>query len=565
MLSVGSGRVLSAFGLLAICASMLWCVAEQWTGRFNPSYGNNYMNLFGLVPHSDAVGYRDESFGQGTTGVWSYLAANRPLAQGLRDFTTLIAGLSYPGTAIVQAIALGTALWWAARSVLLWRGPGAALIFVTLSIIMARPFVGTTMTEPLALYVSWLAIPFVVEALRSGSSQHAIVALLGITLALLMRMGSLVTLPALVLWGVIVFGCGDWRRAGKALTIGIGVLAVGWAATWLLYKLYAPEQDAIGQNFAFILCGLTVAGDWSTCTKLYANEAQTLPTAHLARFFYAQALRNVAVDPAPFIAATTRNVDDFLSGLPTFFLNGYGGGGAPKWLAYATVPGLALTMGFLATWRERFFWIAFWLSLTLSAAIIIRDDGWRALYATHALCALFFSFALSIKWPRSWALPSPIVSTRSGYVFVAIIFAALVGPRGMRFATSLAYPSSAELNVGNVYAGGRAMTGFVIVPNDTPPASDFVPFSEFEKAFKSQVPYHHAPDVMLAFAAQRLPIAFVAPPPLNGHTPQIKLFAPLSMLQDRSVPAWRVTLGANLGSDPNIFYVQAVVAADPIR
>src|SRR5262249_33307581 len=136
---------------------------------------------------------------------WGLLGARRPMAQALRDALMVTSDYSFVAAVTLQTLFVSIALYFSARSLARWRGIWTAVAFVGLVWMIARPFLPTTLTEPLALIIALAFVPYLLEALRSRSLANALVALTGLTVALMVRMGNLFLIPFMVVWLPIAF------------------------------------------------------------------------------------------------------------------------------------------------------------------------------------------------------------------------------------------------------------------------------------------------------------------------------------------------------------------------
>src|SRR6202011_391668 len=110
-----------------------------WSAHFNPT-DPNYMSIAGLVPHSDSAGYYKDTFHLAFFGDWELMGSRRPMAQALRELTTVAAGYSYVGTLIIQ-LALMVLMLYATSSVLAMHyGIWAGIAFAGFAFIIARPY-----------------------------------------------------------------------------------------------------------------------------------------------------------------------------------------------------------------------------------------------------------------------------------------------------------------------------------------------------------------------------------------------------------------------------------------
>ena len=101
--------------------------------------------------------------------------------------------------------------------------------------------------------------------------------------------------------------------------------------------------------------------------------------------------------------------------------------------------------------------------------IMFHHDGWRTLYATHPLLAMMF--ALGFANPLAVATQQPPIRPSRVIAFSAILSLAFIGaPAVVKLLGETAAPAPVA---GQRFVHGGAMTtGFVIVPDGTPPLTD---------------------------------------------------------------------------------------------
>jgi hypothetical protein len=209
---------------------------------------------------------------------------------------------------------------------------------------------------------------------------------------------------------------------------------------------------------------------------MYAVEFSHLTTEReQAAFLYSKALSVAAQDPAPMMWQMLKNVQNVTSNLPGFMMFGYlRERDLAWWPLVFLVPGFSWAFWYRGTRRELIFWGLMLGSIASSAAIIFADEGWRVFYTTWPYVALFIS--LGFASPGVLRIPVPwfkSFSLRTGTVFVSILAGLMiVTPVATRasYSGSLT-PSpaeSAKLASQELILAARTMTGFAVIPDDTP-------------------------------------------------------------------------------------------------
>ena len=227
-----------------------------WSG-FASKADVNYFGIGGRIPQSDAGTYFFAPFEVGYAGRWGTIPSYRPLAAAFRVAITGMAGLSYSYSIVIQAMLLAAALAFAARNIGRWLGPWSALAFVGFALIMIRPFLGTAMTEPLALVFALCGVAFLADALRTRCFNSALAALVCISAAQAMRAGAFLLIPAIMAW--IFLARFDHHRWLKRAALILAVAAAPHLLSEIVRWLYAAPNVSSSGNMAYIVCA--VAGE----------------------------------------------------------------------------------------------------------------------------------------------------------------------------------------------------------------------------------------------------------------------------------------------------------------
>ena len=447
---------------IAACASLL-CISAMWTGILR--HGDpNYSNIGGLVPFSDAANYLGAAFDQSKDGVWNAITLRRPLAASFRSVLLLFGDFSLQYMLILQAALVAGAACFAANAIMMWRGVWAAIAFFALTYIYGRYFVPTTLTEPFGLFWALLSIPYFIRAFGDRSVSAALVAFAMTAVALMTRMGSMFTIPALMLWLVWQFGNdakAKLRIGATAVVILLGV----FGTNSLLQRAYGSANSSMTGNFAYVLCGLSLGTGWEGCQKKLGPPQPGFEDA-MTQKLYAEAWNNLRADPTPFFQRLVDNVDEFRTKFPEVLWSGYGKVEEPDWLPRVALTALSLIGLCYGATRiasvELTFWALLWASILASSAVIYFDDGNRAFAATQPMIALFFALGLSIRKTQSLQRSAHARPARSGVLvlLVAAIFFICLPWVTHRFASNDTLANKAPSVKPNeaVVFGGRQMS-----------------------------------------------------------------------------------------------------------
>jgi hypothetical protein len=546
-------RMLRSFlvrsGFPIAAGAFVFCISAMWAGLVRPG-DFDYANIGGLVPFSDAHFHFAAAHDQARDGTWMPFAQRRPIAAAAESVLLFSSYYSLPIMLILQACLLAAAACFAAHAVAMWRGIWAGIAFFGLTYIYARTFVPTTLTEPSGLFWALVSIPFFIEALRSGSVKPALVAFAMTAVALMTRMGSMFTIPVLLIWLVWQFG------QGSAAKLRIGVMSVGillgvLALNALLQKAYGTGEDLTGSNFSYVLCGLTAGAGWEECPAELAAEGQPLKgnEAAASKQLYSLAEKKFRARPEVFFRRLADGVAKFASEFPDVIWRGYRTAvDEPDWLFRNALTAISL-MGlvYIAARRakplELSFWTLLWTSIVVSSSMVYFDDGPRTLAASHPLMALFFAIGMSS--PQSVPSEAPLRLRLWRYGCLGLVVAAVLfvcvpwiahrfSPIGAMVGDRLV-PKQDEAFV----FGGRRMSGFLVVKDDQPLRSD-VPtlhLADFEALIReSGVEYGQG---LLHPVTPPLPFGFVFAPRLEkGLLSANQFIVPAYVIERRNVSAW---------------------------
>ena len=607
----GQIQLWGIYGMPVLLALFLFALsAGGWSGYFQTT-DLNYLSIASLVPHSDSSDYYVETFHLGYFGTWEAVGTRRPMAAAFRQLMAFAAGYSFTGTLLIQLALTVLALYLASTFLTRWYGIWAGVGFAGLAFNIARPFLSTTMTEPLAYVWALFSLVFFIQSVRQHSLVHALVGLAALTVALLMRTGDLFAIPFMVLWVGFAFAKRTAARVqlmGLAAAVVIAVLLVNFAVK----HFYGEKGVDLGDNFAMVACGLSLGKDWTGCTKPYEATLSSLPNEHdESVFLYTKAWENFIAHPDVLISQIWTNCSLFMQnvwsfmfagyiklyeldwiGQPNFFLLTLLAGILFVWRSTAVTEGLFLILicadlylahsmahlflltlltAIIYVWRktsatERSFWLAMLASIVLSAAIVMAADPWRALHVTHLFFAGFLVLGLAAPQVSRGTETPPALNWQLGAAVLAasmlvfLLFPAIahaLALRELRAHPMLPTPRIHE----EIVPGGSRLTGFLVVADDEPlphavPALHASEFAKLIRTTRLEDDFGPFLDQVLP----HLPFAFVntgrMDVPTKGTT---RYIAPPEVLWRKDVWAWRFTTRSWAPG-----FLQDVVSAEPL-
>jgi hypothetical protein len=536
---------------IAACAFVL-SISAMWSGILRPS-DPNWANIGGLLPFTDAVAYYASAHDQARDGIWETLGSRRPIAAAFRSVLMFFGSYSFQAMLILQLCLLAAAACFAAYAVAIWRGVWAGLAFFGFTYVYAHQFAPTTLTEPLGLFWAWLSIPFFIETFRRGHVKPALVALALTSIALMTRMGSMFTIPVLMLWLVWQFGkelAEKFRILMAAFCIFLGIFAFNF----LLKAAYGTDESSSAGNFAYVICGLSMGTTWQGCVGKLASQGISVAETHdLFNRLYAMAWENFRETPSLFFGRLADGAGTFLANFWQVMWRGYFTNiDEPDWvwrnsLTAISVIGLFYLAARRATRLELTFWLLLWASIILSAAFVYLEDGARIMAASHPLIALFF--AAGFTGPALAATDEPDRNrlTRGGLAILMLAAVLFVGiPWVAHRLSPVEEVAGARLSAkrGEAFVfGGRRMSGFLVVKDGEPLRNDVATLhlADFEATIKQSGVENY--QGLLHPVMPALPFGFVIAPRLEKNIGSYRQFiVPAEVLERRDVPAWHFYL-----------------------
>ncbi|MBR1142363.1 hypothetical protein [Bradyrhizobium sp. AUGA SZCCT0431] len=561
-------KFLQFWGLPLTLCLFIFSMSGTWAGLPRPGDFNG-ASIGGLIPFSDAHGYFAAAQDQARDGYWNGMALRRPFAAAFRSILMGAAGFSYAQMLLIQVILCAAAVWVAARSILIWRGPLACLAFVALSLMFCRSFLATSLTEPLGLIWSFLSVACFVESFRRKSLQFALLGVAWTFMALMTRMGAMFLLPALLLWVMCCFG-DRWRNKFRIGVILIAIVGTGLATNFALQKIYGRGADISGSNFAYVICGLSIGQDWSSCPVRYAVQLKQVGNAEKAQtdFLYAKAVENIVQDPATIVRRLAVSAALFARALPSVMLNGYLTSPPTRWLPTSlflsvSLVGLVILIVCRAFGAETLFWLFSMLAIWVSSAFVYYDDGMRVMTGSYPLIATLVVSGLFTRDIQTVTeMERPARQWWGGLAAALLLLLSIpwIEHRVSRPAiTAKAVPNQ------QLVFGGKRISGFLVVADDQPLRKD-VPslhLTEFAKIVALSNNEIYQP--LLKEKVPQLPFGFIVAPRMEaGLDSNNQFIVPAHVMLDQKVKAWKFTTADWSKIEGNSIYWYLVTDAQPI-
>ena len=398
------GRTLARFGWAP--AMLLWLLPlwSHWSGR-PPDPHAEWLAPLGQIPWSDGYAYFEGAQQLLWDGRFGRFAEQKPIFPALLAVTLALTRGSVPAALLARTVLLGLASFLSARQVGLHYGAWSATCSFALLLGLGRGVVPAVVTDPLGVIFGGLAVA--VLAATAARRRIAVFAagLFLLAVALQVRPGAQLVLPALALWAAWHFRA-RWRSAFLA---AMAVVAAANVVTTVLDRWYGAGESSFYARPAFYLYGLAhgateekAAEDFAAGAASFASERE------LARSVYAEAFSEIRRNPMTLARACVfgmaRLVEKSFKGL-VYVANvahvfaSYGArmdAREPTWPG-KVVLGL-LVLGALARVRhsrERSFWVAVAAGTLASGAFIGTNIGFHGVAAVFPLLTLGLTLGLA--------------------------------------------------------------------------------------------------------------------------------------------------------------------------
>ncbi len=559
------------WGLVILGALFVFTISGSWAGLAR-SGDFNSASIGGLLPFSDANGYFAGAHDQTKDGYWNSISMRRPFAAAFRSVLMIWGGYSYSTMLLLQALLASTAAWIAACSIVRWRGPVAGFAFAAVSFMIYRPFLATTLTEPLGLIWAFLSTACFVESLRCRSRAFGILGLLLAALALMTRMGAMFLVPALALWLLMNFSKG-WKEKFILGVAIAGVIAGVYFTNSMLQKTFGSGGDLSGSNFSYVICGLSIGENWSSCVARYPlARTDGDDERKYTDFIYARAVENIRNDPLVLVRRLVSGGVEFVMSVPPTIVGGNLRAAGSRWIAALLVL-TALCGLVLSFWQrsekrlEISFWILSMSSIVASSMFVYFDDGMRVMVASYPLIAALLVSGLANPFQANVA-PQPFqrrlfwgcsasIALAMTSLFVVPLVANRLAPEPVTVA--------GNIDEHQVF-GGRRLSGFLVMADAQPLAKNVaaIHYSDFAKIVAlSNVEIYQG---LIHPQSPQLPFGLVAAPRRERGTESRELYiVPPHVLLQTDASAWTfLTADWQLIQGNSVYwkYVTKAVAAD---
>ena len=253
-------------GTLTSFAGTLVLFGIQLSGIWRSGLNLSGFVMSGLLTMTDTAGYYSSALNFLEGGTFFDIAAWRPLAHGVLATLLGLTQQNFQITIALLVLITAIACFFLAREVQRSHGTTAAVFVLIITFMYYRVYLGTASTESLGLALGTLGLAFIWRGATKYQSNSCLLGIFLLTLALNTRAGTFFILPALILWGAMLFR-GSNRFSGRFVLGGVSLVLLAFFLNSLIFKLVSSPEATSFSNFSYSLYGLLVNGNWQTIFK----------------------------------------------------------------------------------------------------------------------------------------------------------------------------------------------------------------------------------------------------------------------------------------------------------
>jgi hypothetical protein len=257
-------------GALVSYAAILVLFGLSLAGLWSQGYSSS-MIVSGLLPWSDASNYYLDAQRLLAGGWFNQFSAWRPLSPGFLAFLLSLTGHSLQAAVAILVLITATSIYLLSREIQRQYGVLAGIVVAVLLFLYYRQRIGgTVLTENLGLALACLGFALLVRGANQENPGHArrnvLFGVFLVTLALNVRPGTFLILPALIIWVAIAFRKEKVLRQlpqhlpWMFLAAAAGVMLLAFAINSAAIRLVSNEPTLPFSNFSDTLYGVASGG-----------------------------------------------------------------------------------------------------------------------------------------------------------------------------------------------------------------------------------------------------------------------------------------------------------------
>lgn len=294
--------------LLGSCLFLLPLLNAWLLFPIKPTTDILYGALGGYIPWSDAAGYYEGTREFIETGKLTSFGSRRPLNAVLFAVRLWLVNHDFGSALVLQALMCGISVGLLGSIINKSFGKMAAFTMLIPLFAFGICYVPTTLSETLGLTIGCLAFVLLWQGILERNTFYTLFGCFTLTLGLNARAGAFIILPLLILWLGKEFRDSAKPYSWRMLVLGGGSIFLGFLFNSLLGKLFGHSDGQAYANFAYLLYGLSVGGDWTYVYKAFPKLAATLSEKEFSSFLYQQSIKTILQNPEQLISSLIKNL-----------------------------------------------------------------------------------------------------------------------------------------------------------------------------------------------------------------------------------------------------------------
>ncbi len=297
-------------GNLTSLTGTLVLFALQLAGIWQNGLGKSAFILGGIITLTDTDAYYTSALRLLEGETFTVVGSWRPLAQGFFATILAITGQNLQLSLAILVLITAIACYFLAREIQQHQGTVPAVLTLVTIFLFYRIYLGAVSTESLGLALGCLSLAALWSAIFKSQASLFILGLFFLSVAMMTRAGTILVLPALIIWGTWNFkGTSRWN---VQFAIGsVAIVFLGFILNSIIFKLVGDPQTGANSNFSYSLYGLLVGGDWLTVFSRYP-EIKNLPDKEQARQVYTLAWEYLQTHPISLFKGMLRAWQQFI-------------------------------------------------------------------------------------------------------------------------------------------------------------------------------------------------------------------------------------------------------------
>lgn len=293
---VVTGPIIVATGLgLCITPAIVSWLTASWA----------YSKIGGVIPWSDASAYQIGGSRLLHQGRIEAFNMRRPWNAGFYAVRMSLTGENFWASMLLQGLLVGLAAIIFLAVVAKRLGLPACVTAAAVLFAFVGPVIDLTLSESLGITLGCLAAAALCEGASTHRSWLFSVGLLELTVALNVRAGAYLMLPALIIW-LAVDTFHSRLPMWKPILMAVGGVVAGFALVLPMNALYGNGTGSVNGNFSYVIYGLAHGGTgWDSAFAEF-NPSDYKSEEAMTDAIYNAAIQEIRAHPGQLVQGVLR-------------------------------------------------------------------------------------------------------------------------------------------------------------------------------------------------------------------------------------------------------------------